>query len=1214
MAEGPFVLALHECRDPQLAGGKAVNLSHLAGAGFPVPDGFVVTTHAYRAAKAGGGEVPADIAREIADSYRRMGSPSVAVRSSATAEDMAAASMAGQYETFLDVRGEADLLDAVRRCWASLDTPRTRAYLAQHGIAPGGVAMAVVVQTLVPADVAGVLFTANPQTGSVQEMLVEASWGLGQAVVSGAVQPDTLVLDRATGAVKSCTIGDKKTCLAPGSRAERPVSEDRRKAACLTSRDVRDLWKLGLRVLEHFGAAQDIEWAIHGGRLYLLQSRAITTLEDAEAYERCLGRTRAQLRAGCRERRGPWVRHNIGETLPHPTPLTWSVIRRFMSGDGGFGALYEKVGFDPSPTVRREGFLDLVAGRIYMDLARAPGLFFEGFPFAYDLDLLRVRPDAAQGPPTRPAGRLLAQYRAGRRLRAINARLEVLADDCDRRLDAEVIPAFVEWVRGERRRDLRKISTQEWLDLWRAREERVMDAFAPESLLPSLIGAMAIERLRAFLEEHFWDDDPAELVNVLAAGGGPDQTIQANQALYEVAAGAGSVERWIEANGHRAPEEFDLATPRWRERPEAVAAMASHLAGGASPLAMHARRAEAAARRAEERAAHLPPRDRREFSERLALVRRYLRFREDGKHYLMMGYDLLRDVALEAGRRLEIGEDVFLLTFEELHDALATGFAPLHLVEQRRVTRAAEARLGLPEVITEDVLASLGEPLRLEGSQRCAALAISPGACTGPARIVRLPDDAGDLGRGYVLVCPSTDPSWTPLFVNAAALVMETGGTLSHGAVVAREMGIPAVVLAGATRLFRDGENLSVDGHRGAVVRADAPPAAGGMPVPDPGDTRIDRTLIPPVPGARERRSAVLRNVFLIVWGVYLAAAFLLPAGWVYRPSMRLLDAILWPLVIGCGRPGAVAVVAGVLAILTMVGQRLLTDNRRLRVAKDRANRLRREAAGLPQDSPRAQAMMRLVGPVPIRIMMAALVPLAVILGPMILSFAWMPARVDPASASAGPGATAYVHATIAGEFLRPVTLALDPGLALDAAAPASQSIRPIRPTLTKLLEARRKPSDLSALPWEMQAAAGAMREAMLADLAEYLKGPMPAQDLSWTVRTPEGRAGRFAVTLTPEGAAPVRAHLVLGERDPPEFKEDLGDGKGPVQVVRPGGASPIRLVKVTYAGTRTHGAGAFWAPLEGIGGSGWDAGWLLTYLAVYLPVMLIFRWILGVS
>src|SRR5687767_12094548 len=388
MSRSPVLIQdLSDCRDKSLAGGKAINLGDLIRAGFPVPGGFVITTEAARVARScGSSQMPDAIAEEIKKSWRSMGACPVAVRSSATAEDMADASMAGQYDTFLDIDSEEKLLNAVQCCWASLDSPRTRTYLTQHGINLATVAMAVVVQKLVPADVAGVLFSANPQTGSREEMLIEASWGLGECVVSGRVQPDVLRIEESSGKVLAATISDKQVWLKPGEEDEKPVEEDRRKVPCLRSDDVARLWELGRRAAQHFGRPQDIEWAIHNGNLFLLQSRPITTLEDAEAYEQLLSSTRARLRELFTQGRGPFVLHNISETLQHPTPLTWSVIGNFMSGRGGFGRMYKALGFEPSPRAQNDGFLQRIGGRAYMDLSLAAEMFFPNYPFKYDLD------------------------------------------------------------------------------------------------------------------------------------------------------------------------------------------------------------------------------------------------------------------------------------------------------------------------------------------------------------------------------------------------------------------------------------------------------------------------------------------------------------------------------------------------------------------------------------------------------------------------------------------------------------------------------------------------------------------------------------------------------------------------------------------------------------------------------------------------------------
>ena len=232
---------------------------------------------------------------------------------------------------------------------------------------------------------------------------------------------------------------------------------------------------------------------------------------------------------------------------------------------------------------------------------------------------------------------------------------------------------------------------------------------------------------------------------------------------------------------------------------------------------------------------------------------------------------------------------------------------------------------------------AIGQPPVVSTAASHQAFAVSSGVAAGPARIVHSPEQAGELGKGYILVCPSTDPGWTPLFVNAAGLVLECGGTLSHGAVIAREMNIPAVVLSGATSLFQDGESIVVDGRNGVVSRANQQNSESATAEPTAQDVHIAPELTPPVVGRFERRSAKLRNSCLVIWGIYLLAAFLLPQQWVYDPTMAVLDVLLWPVVRATGKVGMVIILAAGMAAATMVLQRLLTDNGRLREAKRRS-------------------------------------------------------------------------------------------------------------------------------------------------------------------------------------------------------------------------------------------------------------------------------------
>ena len=460
--------------------------------------------------------------------------------------------------------------------------------------------------------------------------------------------------------------------------------------------------------------------------------------------------------------------------------------------------------------------------------------------------------------------------------------------------------------------------------------------------------------------------------------------------------------------------------------------------------------------------------------------------------------------------------------------------------------------------------------------------------------------------------------------------MLECGGTLSHGAVVAREMGLPAVVLPDATRLFADGEEIRVDGRHGAVGRAAefAAAVAAGAEEPqapkaaDPSDTHLPRELIPPPPGRRERRAGRVRNVALAVWGVYLLLVFLLPETALYRPSIAALDAVLWPLVRAAGKPFTVALVAGALAAATMLVQFFWTDNTRLREAKIRAALLKHEANELPKDSPRRAAMNATAAPVQWRTLAAAMLPIALLLGPMVMTFFWFPARVDPASWTPDPGSAVSIVATVDSAHRDLVTLAVPDPLSIDPATPAAKKLPPLHATLVKLLAQMQAPA---AAPDKAQdkaqdnprAVAQAeaehvvrqwSREAAAASLKAYLDAGIPPQSVSWTVRAPEGAVGRYPVSVYAGGSAPVTLRVVLGDRYPPAPTAEDGPAN-----------SPLKGVKVVYPKPKQEPS--FWPALETFQSrwlpawfNGWVSAWLLLYLLAYLPVLFLLRWTLRIA
>ncbi|MEM6910100.1 MAG: PEP/pyruvate-binding domain-containing protein [Verrucomicrobiota bacterium] len=1172
-----LLLPLREARAIESAGGKAINLAQLLQAGLPVPEGWVVTTRADRSAP--DGRVSASLAEELASALGPFEGRRFAVRSSATAEDLAGASMAGQYESYLNLETIAEITEAIEKCWASVRSARSRAYLAEQGLSFEAVEMAVVVQQQVAAEAAGVLFTVDPKSGSRDHMVLEACWGLGEALVSGEVQPDLVRLTRAGHLEVDYRVAPKALALVAGSRDFQAVPAEKQKRACLSFAQVQQLREMGLKAEAHFGSPQDIEWAVQEGQVYFLQSRAITTLAESETFQRLLESTRAGLTQAAEEGRGPWVRHNLGETLPHPTALTWSLLAPFMSGRGGYGKMHEELGFKPGPTVQTASFLERIGGEIYMDCSRMTEMFSPGYPLAYDPVRLRKDPDAAQSSPTLAKGSLKERAQAARLATTVAQRIEELSRDLDHRLEKEWIPAISAWVREQESLALETLSDPELAELWCSQTAKVLDDFGATAFLPSAVEVAAMEELRSVLAEDAWEFDQEETLATLAVSPTADQTLAANLALSHL-----SQEEWLQSYGHRATAEFELAAPRWSEE-EGLFKRLREQVGGTDLEELHQDRLRRAETCLEALQKALPAPAFGRVRAAVERVRRYLRFREDGKFHLIRAYSQLRPTALEVGRRLGLGETVFHLRSEEMLAALESGFVPEDRVALRAREYRVEKRLRLPHVIEADDIPSLGQAPPPASGSALKAHPVSRGAARGPASVVLDPAEADSFPEGGVLVCPSTDPSWTPLFAKAAGLVLERGGSLSHGAIVAREMGLPAVVLEGATQSLQEGEQLTIDAQAGWVHRGQEAP---GDPSP-----QIEASLLPPPPGRKEQARNRAGLGAAVAWGSVLALVFVLPAPWFKDPIYRVFDALIWPLVASIGMVGAVAAVALFFGWVPILLQKFFTDNPRLLEAKRRAGRLRKEAAKHPAGHPLRQRMEKLASAVTGRILKAAMVPLALLLGPMLLIFLWFPTRVDPASWNAEPGRMVSVVAEIAGDSPDLFQLKVDEPLRIPF--DQQQRLPALRQELEELRGEWRASSDLSAFPWEVQSAADQTRLTLLSSLDAFLRGKLPSQKLSWLVEVPEEAEGLFPAGLQVDGQTVLDFELALGTRVPPRpaaFAE----------------VSPeVLSLQINYP--RRLQKGQFFV----LPGTRMDLGWLGVYLLAYLPVIFIAKAVLRV-
>ena len=825
--------------DQPLVGNKALNLALLRQLKFRVPNGFCVTTNAYRASLSPGDspqdfitdfeshnlKVSVQLAEEILSAYHAIGGGKVAARSSATAEDLEGASFAGQQETFLNIEGDAKLLQAVEACWESLWTERAVAYREDRGIQPADLAMAVVVQQMVDAEVAGVLFTQDP-TGT-GDMVIESSWGLGEAIVSGLVTPDHFRLGRIEGAVQAQQIHEKTQRITSSGQSHVPRNLVRQ--ASLDASQLKRLWRIGLDIEKAYEAPQDIEWAYAEDQFYVLQTRAITSIAKASESQLLVQEEIQALRPKTDPEGTVWSRYNLAEVLPAPLPMTWSIVRKFMSGRGGFGLTYRDLGFQPHSSVDEESVLDLIAGRIYFNLSREPRLYFNGYLMQHNFLQFRVDPQKAMYPRASVSFRQtdarfwLQAPRYLYQMVAADRRMKRLRKTFDHQLKAQILPEFLEYVQREKQRDLSQLSHPEMYGLLQERIQAVMDDFAREALKASVFAALSFANLEMLIGKCFGDEYQT-LAKSLIVGLEGDLTVETNLSLWKVATGELGMDAFLFAYGHRAVNEFELAQPRWREDPQFVIEMVKQfrMHPDSSPIrrldAQHSERQKAETTLAELPASKLAAGLRIQIQQELQYTQRYMPFRETAKFYLMLGYELIRDALLELGRRFSVQDGIFYLHQEEL-PALLEGQRFDEVIAARTWRRDQLLAIEVPDVLFSDNLEAIGQPPEIEDQDQLHGLGVSAGVASGPAVVLHDPSEARGLDAGYVLVCPSTDPGWTPLFLNASALVMERGGMLSHGAVVAREYGLPAVAnISQAMLRIQEGQMVRVDGFRGVVT------------------------------------------------------------------------------------------------------------------------------------------------------------------------------------------------------------------------------------------------------------------------------------------------------------------------------------------------------------------------------------------------------------
>jgi rifampicin phosphotransferase len=834
-----YVLGLEEIDKTQvaLAGGKGANLGELSRIeGIRVPAGFCVTTDAFqrimatvpwiddqldrlsrlapdareaiRALSAAirrtleEASIPDDLAAAITRSVARLGGEAAcAVRSSATAEDSPAASFAGQQDTYLNVVGPAAILQHVSRCWAALFTERAVTYRLRNGFGHRKVHMAVVVQRMVFPRAAGILFTADPVTSNRKIVSIEASFGLGEALVSGLVNGDVY------------KVRDGEV-VAKVKRQEQPA---------LTDAEVVRLAALGRRIEEHFGQPQDIEWCLADDVFQIVQSRPITTLFPIPATSD----------------QGNHVYVSVGHQQMMTDPMkplglsVWQLTTPRPMSEAG-GRLFVDVTQLLGSPATRAGFLTLAG--------RSDPLLGDALQTILDRgDFIPALPD--KGPVDPPADSAPAPIETDPAIvTELIERSQASIAALRRDIRTKSGPALLDFILADFQ-ELRRIlfdprshqvfmtamqatwTLNERLEAWLGEKNAVdtLTQSVPNNVTSEMGLALldvadvirphpdVVAFLRHVEDENFLDELPA-----LAGGREASDAIQAYLGKY----------------GMRCVGEIDITKPRWSERPAALVPMILGNIKNFEPGAGQ-RRFEQGRQQAWEKEQELLTRLRAlpdgegkaaEAKRMIDQIRTFIGYREYPKYFMISRYFVYKLALLDEAERLVRArvlrdrEDIFYLRLQELRDVVRTNQADHQLIRQREDAFRSYEALTPPRVLTSDGEAVAGTYRRADvPAGALTGLPVSAGTVEGRARVI-LDMAEADLEAGDILVTAYTDPSWTPAFVAIKGLVTEVGGLMTHGAVIAREYGLPAVVgVEHATRLIRDGQRIRVHGTDGYI-------------------------------------------------------------------------------------------------------------------------------------------------------------------------------------------------------------------------------------------------------------------------------------------------------------------------------------------------------------------------------------------------------------
>jgi phosphohistidine swiveling domain-containing protein len=854
----------------ETVGGKGASLARLVAAGLPVPDGFHVTTAAYRRfvtendlqsgilaalepvdssqpatleaastairALFAGAQIPPDVAGAIALAYAALAGldPFVAVRSSATAEDLPEASFAGQQDTFLNVEGYGEVLEAVKRCWASLWTARAIGYRVRQGIGAEGLSLAVVVQTLVPAETAGILFTANPVTGRRDQAMISAAWGLGEAVVGGLVTPDAITVDKASGAMLEHQIGDKQvmTARVNGGTEEQPVPAELRRAPVLDDEAAAELVRLGVQIEELYGVPMDIEWALADGAFAIVQARPITALPEEALVPELEAPPAIEWKLP--NPKGQYMRTSVADFMPNPVSPLFETLSVPAVARVGVKEVMR-------PLTRSEPILPdyilTINSYVYMNgtytlrewwwiitrmMLSMPRMLREAIPLWRD----KIRPHYA-ATVERWQDRSLAELCVAELWAGIEE-----VNDAAMLHFASLLVATTGASAG---------AEMLFSSIYNKLIRRAGDPEAPVFLMG--YDSTPIQAEKSLYDLAEWTRERPELAEHILST--PSADIAARFLNFPPGEESG-VRDWpdfcerlrthLAAYGHII-YDLDFAKPLPLDDPTPMLeTIKMYLRGGG--VNPHTRQRAAQENREQSAASthnRLKGLRRWAFDKTLKIGQTMAQVRENALADIGLGYPVLRRMLRELGRRfvqagtIAQADDIFWLTADEVQDVMTNLRGDMAgRVAQRKATHEVLRRISPPPMLPPkkkymgiDMTAwtPAAEESQVGGTLK--GVAASAGRATAPACVMRGPEDFDQMRPGDVLVAATTTPAWTPLFAMASGVVTDVGGPLSHGSIVAREYGVPAVMGTGvASRRIQNGQMITVDGDAGTVTLA----------------------------------------------------------------------------------------------------------------------------------------------------------------------------------------------------------------------------------------------------------------------------------------------------------------------------------------------------------------------------------------------------------